>query len=281
MPPEGLENRLSADHHQWPVIDAVAAATGDGAPFTALEPVAVAAEVESADGWPERPLSARRLIRQRCSAVAMDGHTHLGRDEFYRLLARVVPSLNPLTFAVLPWRPQVSLALFVHRVGGLPPGLYLLARDADHLVPLRAALNPAFRWERPDGCPGALPLYLLQPGDLQKTAATVSCHQDIAANGVCAFGMLASFEPALREYGAGFYPRLYWETGLIGQILYLEAEAADIRATGIGCYFDDVMHRVLGIQDRSWQSLYHFTIGGAVEDARLQTLPSYFHLCRS
>jgi hypothetical protein len=25
----------------------------------------------------------------------------------------------------------------------------------------------------------------------------------------------------------------------------------------------------------AWQSLYHFTVGGAVDDARLQTLPAY------
>jgi uncharacterized membrane protein len=35
------------------------------------------------------------------------------------------------------------------------------------------------------------------------------------------------------------YPRLFWETGVIGQVLYLEAHAFGISATGIGCYFDD------------------------------------------
>ncbi|MDH3347280.1 MAG: hypothetical protein OEM02_04155 [Desulfobulbaceae bacterium] len=34
---------------------------------------------------------------------------------------------------------------------------------------------------------------------------------------------------------------LTWECGLIGQLLYLEAEATEIRATGIGCYFDDLL----------------------------------------
>jgi hypothetical protein len=71
------------------------------------------------------------------------------------------------------------------------------------------------------------------------------------------------------------YPRLFWETGMIGQMLYLEAEAAGMRGTGIGCFFDDEVHRVLGIEDHSWQSLYHFTIGGAVDDNRLQTAAAY------
>ena len=62
---------------------------------------------------------------------------------------------------------------------------------------------------------------------------------------------------------------------MIGQTLYLEAEAAGIRATGISCFFDDEMHRLLGLQDASWQSLYHFTAGGAVDDTRLTTLAPY------
>jgi len=37
------------------------------------------------------------------------------------------------------------------------------------------------------------------------------------------------------------------------------------------------MHQVLGIADRSWQSLYHFTVGGPIEDTRLQTLSPYHH----
>ncbi|MCK7581941.1 MAG: hypothetical protein MZV65_44195 [Chromatiales bacterium] len=62
---------------------------------------------------------------------------------------------------------------------------------------------------------------------------------------------------------------------MIGQALYLEAEAAGVRGTGIGCFFDDEMHRLLGLRDRTWQSLYHFTVGGAVDDPRLTTLPPY------
>ena len=52
---------------------------------------------------------------------------------------------------------------------------------------------------------------------------------------------------------------------MLGQVLYLEAEAAGVRSTGIGCFFDDEMHALLGIHDYSWQSLYHFTVGGAID----------------
>src|SRR3989338_3532668 len=61
----------------------------------------------------------------------------------------------------------------------------------------------------------------------------------------------------------------FWETGMIGQVLYLEAEAHGVRGTGIGCFLDDPVHEILGLKDHTFQSLYHFTIGGPVEDARL------------
>lgn len=60
--------------------------------------------------------------------------------------------------------------------------------------------------------------------------------------------------------------------------VYLEAEALGIAATGIGCFFDDRMHAMLGLQGRALQSLYHFTVGGRVDDERLQTRDAYFHL---
>ena len=68
------------------------------------------------------------------------------------------------------------------------------------------------------------------------------------------------------------------EVIFLGQILYLEAEAAGVRGTGIGCFFDDAVHGVLGLTDNRWQSLYHFTVGEPLEDARLQSLPAYAHL---
>jgi len=32
---------------------------------------------------------------------------------------------------------------------------------------------------------------------------------------------------------------------MVGHLLYLEAEESGIRATGIGCYFDDQVHVVI------------------------------------
>ncbi len=273
----GEPNQLSHDHHPWPVIDEVSLATRSRPAERAITlSTAASTSCPSRLGLiPDRNQSAEQIIRQRRSAVDMDGTTSLDRSVFYQMLQRTLPGQFP--FRALPWAARVSLAIFVHRVNSLDAGLYLLIRDASHEVSLRDQLNPRFEWQTPEGCPGDLIFYRLLGGDMRQRAQTISCHQAIAGKGAFALGMLAKFDASLAENGPGFYPRLFWETGLIGQVLYLEAEAAGVRGTGIGCFFDDLMHDLMGIKNDSWQSLYHFTVGGPVEDPRLKTIAPYAH----
>ena len=220
-------------------------------------------------------LFARSLIRQRRSALALDGKTGLTRATFYRMLQRVLPRPSQVPFAALPWRPAVHLLLFVHRVSGLSPGLYLLVRNPFQLDDLRSALTRRFEWRRPPACPSGINLYLLRKADCRTAARMSSCHQEIAADGAFAAAMLAEFEPRLAAHGAWFYRRLHWEAGAIGQVLYLEAEAAGMGSTGIGCFFDEATHEILGLAGRRYQTIYHFTVGAPVEDTRLTSLPAY------
>ena len=80
---------------------------------------------------------------------------------------------------------------------------------------------------------------------------------------------------------------LYHPCRAAGRLLYRRggrasgAAAEIIPATGIGCYFDDPFHGLLGIKGQEFQDLYHFTVGGPVEDLRIQTLPPYAHLSRT
>jgi hypothetical protein len=209
------------------------------------------------------------LIHQRRSLLACDAKTAISAARFYRMLERTS------WLDALPWAPAIHFALFVHRVEGIEPGLYALARDAAKLELLRASMHREFAWSRPPGCPETLALYLLQAGDARELASQVSCQQDIAGDGAFSLGMLAEYQSALVANGPWFYRRLYWEAGAIGQVLYLEAESAGVRATGIGCFYDDPVHEVYGLADLAFQSIYHFTVGGYVDDPRLTTLPPY------
>jgi SagB-type dehydrogenase family enzyme len=268
---QGQPNQLSPAHVAWG-IEAFAAQVRKPHGACDYQPFA-----DPPQSWspPPRPVALRQMIRQRRSAVAMDGQTRLARADFYRMLDRTLAVPGAVPFSTLPWKSQLHLALLVHRVDDLPPGLYLLVRDPAQTAALEQALTQADPWHKPPGCPESLPLYCLIERDTRAAAREISCQQGIASDGCFSLAMLAEFSGPLERYGPWFYPRLYWEAGMIGQLLYLEAEAAGIRSTGIGCFFDDPMHEVLGLADWSFQDIYHFTVGGAVEDTRLTTLPAY------
>lgn len=272
LPWRGRPNVLSRGHVEWPIIERVNAAVHKPPTdqvYGTARPAGPALAIGAA------PLALRQMIFQRRSAVALDGRTGITRDAFYQILAKTQAGPGQFPFAMLPWTPRIHLALFVHRVQDVDPGLYLLIRDPGQTATLRAAIKPDFAWEKPSACPADLPLYRLLTGDARDVAEQVSCHQAIAADGCFALGMISEFERPLQHDGAWAYPRLFWESGIVGQVLYLEAEATGIRATGIGCFFDDPMHRVLGLATLQYQSLYHFTMGGPVDDPRLRTLPPY------
>jgi hypothetical protein len=208
---------------------------------------------------------------QRRSALAFDGSSFTSRGAFLRMLAQTL--IGPCApWSALWWSPRIHLAIFVHRVEGVVPGLYLLARAPDAQPRLKAALRSEFLWE---SVVEGFPLWLLQRGDCRMLAERLSCDQDIAADGFFSLAMIADFARSLDEHGAAFYRHLFWESGVVGQVLYLAAEAAGARATGIGCFYDDPVHRVLGVADHAFQSLYHFTAGIPVEDARLTSEPGY------
>jgi len=165
-------------------------------------------------------------------------------------------------------------------VEGLQPGLYFFFRNPDHLSFFKQNCAD-YSWTKPEGCHADLPLFSLVTGDARRAAKAVSCSQDIAADGCFSLGMIAEFEKPIRESGPWFYPRLFWESGLVGQVLYLEAEVVGIRSTGIGCFLDNPVHDMLNLKNKTFQSLYHFTVGHPQEDTRLYTLPPYSEELRS
>ncbi|MCZ6801309.1 MAG: SagB/ThcOx family dehydrogenase [Nitrospirae bacterium] len=287
----GSANRLSRDKPiPWEGIDAVTKASWKKTNTSSKDSISYLSPQDTSDSPAPGPLtldhnqiSAHQIIHQRRSALAFDGQTSISASRFFTMLERVMPQAGkpirerPQPWDILPWSPTIHLAMFVHRVDDLPSGLYLLLRDSTSSKKdmFQSAMHEQFVWDTPTSCPNDLPLYLLEEGNSQKIAMQVSCWQEIGSDSAVALGMIAEFDSTLDEYGPWFYKRFFWEAGLIGQVLYLEAEAAGIQATGIGCFFDDPVHRVLGFPDTRFQSLYHFTIGGAVEDTRLTTLPPY------
>jgi SagB-type dehydrogenase family enzyme len=219
-------------------------------------------------------LSAADIIRKRRSATSFDPNGSIPKNRFLAMLDKTLPRMNTAPFDSELMDPSTHLLLFVHNVVGLASGLYFFLRAENDLDELQRLARSDFRWE-----PVAtnIPLYLLSEDDYRQQAMMVSCHQDIAGSSAFSLGMIAKFKEivATRPY---LYRHLFWETGMIGQVLYLEAEAHGARGTGIGCFFDDAVHEIMGFNDNHYQSLYHFTVGKPIEDPRLTSYPPYRHL---
>ncbi len=271
---QGKANKLSpANRVKWDVIDQIEAFCTK--PVTSPDVHSPADKPGLAES--ETDLDAASVIRKRRSAQAFDGESLLLLPDLYRMLDCLQARKGVPPFDTLSWAPRVHVVLFIHRVDGLRPGLYVLPRSENGEQLLRDNLREQFDWTRAPVCPDWLPLYRLVSANSRKAARTVSCHQAIASDGVFSLSMIAEFDETVKDT-PWRYRQLFWEAGMIGQVLYLEAEAAGISGTGIGCFFDDAVHEILGIDNAVLQSMYHFTVGSAVTDTRLVSLPPYGHL---
>jgi SagB-type dehydrogenase family enzyme len=268
----GDPSPLSPKAAAWPIINQAASAAAKGPTYETAPPLPT-----HRLNFARSQATAAAVIRRRRSAVRFDPDRSIDLGTMKAILGRTIACRHTPPFSGAAVLRHVETVVFVHRVRELPPGIYLLKRQPGAIENLKAAWNADFLWR-----PGAeqMPLWQLTEGDVSDLAATLSCHQDIAGHSAFATAMIAPYDHLLRQ-GPHNYRRLFWECGMIGQVLYLAAEAHGLRGTGIGCFFDDEVHRLLGIRDKSYQVLYHFTVGHPIEDDRLITLPAYHHLDKS
>ena len=260
-------NTLSPEHVTWSKIDMVSEATKKPATRDIYE---------QSPNFSEPELTKYcHILRKRRSAQRMDGKTFMPLVGFRAILEATLPWRGRMPAGLLPWRPCIHPIIFVHRVEDLDRGLYILLRDASQKKALQEAMLDDFLWRKASRMPDDLDFYLLANGDGRLAINGASCRQDIASDGCFAAALIAEFMEPINRYGPWFYSRLYWECGLIGQAFYLAAENVGFQGCGIGCFFDDMVHSMLGLSGLEYQDLYHFTIGKALLDPRLVDLSAY------
>lgn len=273
----GQASRLDAHPmYRWPVVDEVAKATREprsepsNADGTQVVDEALRGQASRAD------LPASTVIRGRRSAQHFDRRATMPADVFFRMAQALMPATG-LPWDTWPQTPRVHVVLYAHRVDGLVPGAYLLPRSEAGATLLREAVHVGQGWQTVQQAPAGLPLLCLSENPaLAGALRALSCHQAIGSDACFAVSLLAEFDGPV-DAGAWHYRALFQEAGLMGQVLYLQAEAEGYRGTGIGCYFDDAVHELLGLKDQRVQVLYHFTVGVPVVDTRISTEPPYAH----
>ena len=240
----GTANRLSNDRINYPLIDAIHGATklDDGfGVVTAADPMPPGSGAIKLPCGAPSTRAFNDVVRRRRSALDFRGGT------FSMSLAQLSTILDVAsgTLSADFGRARfVQLYLYSHRVDELEPGVYR-------------------HW------PERSELELLKAGDQRVAAAGLSLGQDLAGNACVAFSMIADLERACKAHGNRGYRYAHFEAGAIGQRMYVSAEALGFQATGIGAFFDDQVQQYLGVRPEQGTVVYHFAIGYAVRDPRL------------
>jgi SagB-type dehydrogenase family enzyme len=254
---EGIANRLSPSMQEWEIIPAIidATSTAQKAQKNAKRQVTL----------PLATQESKEIILKRRSIHVMDQEkSWIDKEQFHTLLRGIYHSLDDKENAA-------HLVLFIHRVKEYAAGIYILIRNKRDKKALQEQMHLAFKWQECE----KENLYLLEERDMKMASKAISCSQDIASDGAFSLGMLCNFTEQLQIHGAHRYKELYWECGMIGQQLYLDATSMGLSGTGIGCFLDDTVHNMLGLKSNNFQILYHFTLGRGYVDSRIQTKIAY------
>ena len=243
----GEANQLSDEKISYPRIEKIHAATKLPTAAKELSDSSDPLKINVSGGMELPPaLSTSNgfgdVVRRRRSALDFRGG-----DEFMSLpqLSTLLRSTARPLYADFSTQRFVQLYLYVHRVNVLEPGVYRYWPEHAHLEAIKL-------------------------GDQRLVAASLSLGQDLAGNSCVTFSMIGNFQKATQKYGDRGYRYVHFEAGAIGQRMYLATEALGLRATGIGAFFDDEVHRYLTLAPEQGQVVYHFAVGYPVPDPRLE-----------
>lgn len=190
--------------------------------------------------------TAEEIIQNRRSALNFKPEfidKNILLDMLDKTLPRNLPPFNSNAFF-----NNIDILLFVNRVNGLESGIYYFSRNN--------LLKHKFKKIEEN-------LFLIEKGNFEEVSRFINCYQDLGKLSSVSFSFMASFNKIKKNF---HYKLTLQEAGMIGHILYLEAEAKGIRGCGIGCFFDDLVNEIV---ENQLQAVYNFTIGIPVIDERI------------
>ncbi len=191
--------------------------------------------------------NAQEIIQNRRSALGYLPE-FIDKKELLDMLDKTLPRNIP-PFNTNAHFNNIDIVIFINRVNGLESGIYYYSRNN--------LLKHNFTQIEDR-------LFLIEKGDFSEASKFINCTQDLGKFSSVSFSFVADFEKITKNY---HYKLTLEEAGMIGHILYLEAEAKGIRGCGIGCFFDDLINEE--ILNFKLQAVYNFTIGVPLIDERI------------
>ncbi|WP_024790701.1 MULTISPECIES: SagB/ThcOx family dehydrogenase [unclassified Lebetimonas] len=182
------------------------------------------------------PFNAYEIIDNRRSALGFIP-SYIEKKDFLDILDKTLPRNIP-PFDVKVTLNTVDFVIFVNRVDGIEEGIYYFSRKENKLTNLHK-------------------------GDFSEASKFANCIQDLGKDSTFTINMVSP-KPK-KEYE---YKLLNFEAGIIGEVLYLEAEAKNLRGCGIGCFFDNLITEEI-LNNVNYLALYGFSVGSPKADERI------------
>ena len=192
-------------------------------------------------------LSAEEIIQNRRSALGYIPE-FIDKKILFDMLDKTLPRNLP-PFNTNTHFNNIDIIFFVNRVNGLESGIYYYSRNN--------LLKHNFTQIEDR-------VYLIEKGDFSIAGKFINCNQDLGSLSSVSFSFVADFEKITQNH---HYKLTLQEAGMVGHILYLEAEAKGIRGCGIGCFFDELINEE--ILNSKLQAVYNFTLGVPLVDERI------------
>ena len=207
---------------------------------------------------PDRPIDpitrSDALVLQRAAPWRSTAARRSSADAFFAMLSRVMPGDGAPWDALWWTRASISRCSCTASTASRRACTLLRARcrGGRRLRAACAASSCGSRRATRCRC------ICLRAATAARLARRLSCDQDIAADGFFSLGMLADFDASLEQFGPSFY-RICSGNRASSAGAVSRGRGGRRARTGIGCFYDDPVHDVLGLAGHAFQSLYHFT----------------------
>lgn len=259
----GRSIRLSKEIHEWEIIPAIINATTnlkhqDERIFNKISEYKRDTKIDT--------LSSS-IIRSRRSGLEFL-EKDISSETFFEIIKQVILCFNPELFS--NHSQDIIFGVHVLRVNDLPSGYYFLFRDLESKDLSLKLTNDGL------SIPKELKDYffIYQEEEMKKIAKRASedsCGQNIVYQSSFTISMFSKIQLDNQ------YKKVHWECGMIGQLLYNEAELHNLRGTALGCFVDDVCRKSFKLEDSPYYPFLNFTIGIPNPDYNIASKFEYGH----